>query len=182
MLRAVCAALALTVPGTAPAGEDTTAIAPGKSDSPATSFHLDALSLNVYGLSYHPDREKAHRTHLDNEINPGLGLHYELENREWGLTFAEVGSYRDSGSNWVKYAGLGYQYKVGAGWRLGGAIAAIKSRTYNEGAAFLGVVPLVTYDFGPVQLNAVYFPKLSEYNVESAFGVYITLPVGKWAQ
>jgi hypothetical protein len=136
----------------------------------------------VYGLAYHPDRDTARREHLDNQVNPGLGLHYELANSERGITFAEIGAYRDSGSNLAKFAGLGYQFKFGDSWRIGGALAAMDSRTYNHGVAFIGMIPLVTYDFGPIKLNAVYFPKITNYNEIAAFGFYISLPVGRWTQ
>jgi len=184
VLRAVFAALALTMFGTAAAedsdGTDAVTTTPKQAESPESWFQLDALSLNVYGLAYHPDRDTVHRENLDNEFNPGLGLHYELTNTARGVSFTEVGAYRDSGSNWAKFASLGYQFKLGESWRIGGAIAAFNSQTYNRGVTFLGMIPLVTYDLGPIQLNAVYFPKFANYNEVAAFGFYATLPVGKW--
>ena len=192
VLRAVFAALALTVFGTAAAGEDGSGMVPGSAstdaatisskpvESPDFRFDLDALSLNVYGLAYHPDREKVHNENLDNEFNPGLGLHYELNNNARGVTFAELGAYRDSGSNWAKFTALGYQFKMGERWRIGGALAAFNSETYNRGVTFLAMIPLLTYDLGSVQLNAVYFPKIGDYNEVAAFGFYVTIPVGKW--
>lgn len=137
------------------------------------------LDLNVYGFSYHPDQEAVHRLHLDNQVNPGLGLHYELANDPRGITFAEVGMYQDSGRNLAKFAALGYQFKLGESWRIGAAAALFDSKTYNGGAAFVGMVPLVTYDFGPVKLNAVYFPKVAQYNEIAAYGFYISIPLGK---
>lgn len=143
---------------------------------------LDKLDLNVYGLAYHPDRETVHRQHLDNEFNPGLGLHYEIFNNARGITFAELGAYRDSGRNWAKFAALGYQFKLGERWRVGGALAAMDSKTYNHGVAFIGMVPLITYDLGRVKLNAVYFPRVANYNQIAAFGFYISIPFGQWAR
>ena len=108
-----------------------------------------------------------------------MGLHYELVNDARGVTFTEVGAYEDSGRNWAKFAALGYQFKFGKNWRIGGALALFDSRTYNGGAAFIAPVPLVTYDFGPVKLNAVYFPKVAQYNEIAAYGFYISIPLGK---
>lgn len=193
-LRIVLATLALTVLGTAAADEDGHGNVPGststnapanssaKVESPDSRFHLNALSLNVYGLAYHPDRKTVHRKNLDNEFNPGLALHYELGNSARGVTFAEVGAYRDSGSNLAQFASLGYQFNLGEHWRIGGALAAFNSKTYNRGVTFLGMIPLVSYDIDGVQLNAVYFPKVGDYNEVAAFGFYVTLPVGRWMQ
>lgn len=192
--RAVLAALALTVLGSiaavaddggavaASASTNATAISSKQVDPPDSWFHLDALDLNVYGLAYHPDRERVHRQDLDNEFNPGLGLHYELDNDARGVTFAEVGAYHDSGRNWAKFAGLGYQFNVGERWRIGGALAAVHSRTYNRGVTFVGMIPLTTYDVGRIKLNAAYFPKFGQYNEVDAFGFYISIPLGQWAR
>jgi len=136
----------------------------------------------VYGLSYHPDRETVHRLRLDNEVNPGLGLHYELDNDERGITFAEVGAYYDSGRNWAKFASLGYQFKFGKRWRIGGALAVVDSQTYNDGVTFVGMIPLITYDIGRVKLNAVHFPKFGHYNEVDAFGFYLSIPFGQRAR
>ena len=80
-------------------------------------------AINVYGLSYHPDGEAARRAGVDNEINPGLAARYESP----GGLFAEAGAYRDSGRGTAKFAGAGYQWKLGKGWRAGGALALFKS-------------------------------------------------------
>jgi hypothetical protein len=143
-------------------------------------FDLDKLDQNIYGLAYHPDREKVKRENLDNQVNPGLALHYELRNTERGITFAEIGAYRDSGRNTASFLALGYQYKVGEHWGFGGAVAAMNSKTYNNGVSFVGMFPLVTYDFGPLKVNAVYFPKVANYNEVAAFGLYVSVPLGRW--
>ena len=163
--------------GTGAAGNSTQRMRPAE-----PWFNLDALDLNVYGLAYHPDRATVHREHLDNEFNPGLGLHYRLLDDARGVTFTEVGAYRDSGRNWAKFAALGYQFKFGERWLVGGALAAMDSRTYNHGVVFIGMIPLLTYDLGPVKLNAVYFPKVANYNRIDAFGFYVSIPFGPWAR
>jgi hypothetical protein len=142
-------------------------------------FNADALDLNVYGLSYHPDREAVHRLDLDNEFNPGLAIHYELLNNSRGITFAEAGAYEDSGRSLAMFAGLGYQFKLGEHWRVGGALALMNSETYNDGTTFVGMIPLITYDFGRIKLNAAYFPKFGHYNRIAAFGLYLGIPFGR---
>lgn len=138
------------------------------------------LNLHVFGLSYYTDREAARERNLDNELNPGLGLNYELRNNVQGVTSVETGIFKDSGRNWAKFAGLGYQFKLGENWRLGGDLLAVQSRTYNRGHGFIAAIPRLSYDFGPVKLNAVYFPEVSDVNEVAAFGFYFTVPMGTW--
>jgi hypothetical protein len=172
----VSAAAAEPSPSILPPAAGASAKMPGEVQAAADGPHRNALSLNVYGLSYHPDRKTVHRLGLDNEVNPGLGLHYDLDDDARGLTFVEVGTYYDSGKNWAKFASLGYQFKLGERWRMGGALAVFNSRTYNDGIAFISMIPLVTYDFGRFRLNAVYFPKFGHYNEIAAFGFYLGIP------
>ena len=167
----------MTGPGPAAAADGDSGIS-SKQAGPADAWlNLDAIDLNLYGLAYHPDRTAADRRHLDNQVNPGFAVHYELANNPRRITFAEVGTYEDSGRNWAKLASLGYQYKFGERWRLGGAVAVIDSHTYNHGRPFVSVAPLVTYDIGRVKLNAVYFPKVGHHNQVAAFGFYLGIPL-----
>ena len=163
-------------------GADAPAISSEPLAPPDSWFDIDALDLNVYGFSYHPDREAVHRKHLDNESNPGLGLHYQFSDTQRGITFAEIGAYQDSGSNLAKLAGLGYQFKLGKHWRIGGALALVHSETYNKGVGFVAMIPLVTWDLGPIKLNATYLPKFGDYNKVDAFGFYISIPFGDWTR
>jgi hypothetical protein len=154
----------------------------GDADTPTTLPRGSPVTLNlhVFGLSFHPDRVGTRVNHLDNELNVGLGLYYELRNDTLGVTSVESGFYRDSGRNWAKFAGVGYQLKLGERWRLGANLLAIQSETYNKGRAFVAPIPLLTYDFGPVKLNATYIPKVAEYNLFSVYAVYVTIPIKSW--
>jgi hypothetical protein len=135
------------------------------------------LNVHVYGFSYHTDRQGVRRNGLDNALNVGLGVNYTLHEDERGIGFAEAGIYRDSGSRLAKVAGLGYQYKLGRRWRLGGALLVVHSKTYNDGSAFIAPLPILTYDFGTVKLNAVYVPRYRGYNEFAVFGFYFSLPL-----
>lgn len=119
------------------------------------------------------------RSGVDNQLNLGLGLNYTLHDDERGIGFVEAGFYRDSGSNVAKLAGVGYQYKLGKHWRLGGALVGMHSPTYNHGRFFIAPLPILTYDFGPVKLNAVYVPRYGDYNPFAVFGFYFSVPLGK---
>ena len=112
-------------------------------------------------------------------MNLGLGLNYTVHEDERGIGFVEAGFYQDSGSNTAKLAGAGYQYKLGKSWRLGGALVGLKSPTYNHGNFFIAPLPILTYDFGPVQVNAIYVPKYGDYNEFAVFGLYFSLPLGR---
>lgn len=138
------------------------------------------LNLHVFGFSYHTDRKGTRDSHLDNELNAGLGLNHEFHNNAQGVANVEAGFFKDSGRNWAKFAGLGYQFKFGERWRLGADLLAIHSPTYNHGRGFVAPIPRLTYDFGPVKLNAVYIPRFREINQFAVFGFYFTVPMSAW--
>lgn len=134
--------------------------------------------MHVYGFSYHTDREGVRRNHVDNELNLGLGLGYEFHNDDRGTAFVAAGFYKDSGRNWAKLAGPGYQFKLGDRWRLGATLPLIQSRTYNNGRAFVAPIPLLSYDLGVAKLNAVYAPRFQQ-NQFAVFGFYLSLPFSR---
>lgn len=137
------------------------------------------LNLHIFGLSYHPDRVGTRFSHLDNELNVGLGFGYKLHSDARGQTNVEAGFFKDSGRNWARFAGVGYQFKFGDHWRLGADLLAIQSATYNYGRAFVAPVPRLTYDFGAAKLNATYVPKIQEFNRFDVFFIYLTVPLIK---
>lgn len=141
--------------------------------------HLLHLNLHLYGFSYHTDRQGVRRGGLDNELNLGLGINYVFRENARSVSFVEAGVYRDSGRNWARLAGAGYQFKLGERWRLGGALIGVHSPTYNNGKFFIAPLPILTYDFGTVKLNAIYAPRYKDYNQFAVFGFYLSLPLGK---
>ncbi len=135
------------------------------------------LNVHVYGFSYHADRQGVRRAGLDNEFNLGFGLNYAFHEDARSVGFLEAGFYRDSGSELAKLAGAGYQLKFGEHWRIGGALVGAISPTYNRGRFFIAPLPIVTYDFGIVKVNAIYMPRYGEYNKFAVFGFYFSLPL-----
>lgn len=115
---------------------------------------------------------------MNNEANLGLGLSYEFHNDGQGVGFVSAGLYRDSGRNWATAAGPVYQFKFGDRWRLGAALPLIHSRTYNNDRAFVAPIPLLTCDFGVVELNALYAPQTPQ-NRFAVFGLYFSVPLAK---
>lgn len=55
----------------------------------------------------------------------------------------------------------------------------VYSPTYNHGKFFIAPLPVVSYDLGAVQLNAIYVPRYRDYNQFAVFGLYFTIPFMK---
>jgi hypothetical protein len=132
------------------------------------------LGINIYGFSYHFDRERARALDVDNEFNPGLGVRYRLPHGERLQWVFDAGAYRDSGRNTALLAGAGAMWKVSEGWRLGGALAVLDSDTYNGGKTFIAPLPLAAYEFRSAALNFVYLPKVSDLNEVATLGLWLT--------
>jgi len=147
---------------------------------PCAPSRANEVGVDVFGLSYHFDRNEAQALGVDNSVNPGLGFRYRFA--EWSRwTFdAQAGVFRDSGRNTAVYGGVSALWNVAGGLQVGGALAVLNSRTYNDGDAFITVLPLAAYDFGPVTLNVTFFPKIARYNDVATLGFWITLWPGRW--
>jgi len=130
------------------------------------------VGINVYGLSYHFDRDKARERGLTHEVNPGLGLRWRSGDSP---LFADVGLYRDSAAHTARIAGAGFLWPAAAQLRLGAALALFRSDTYNTGKAFIAPVPLAAYETRRVTFNLVYFPKWREQNPTNQIGAWVTL-------
>lgn len=138
------------------------------------------LGVNVYGLSYHFDRDLAKENDTDNEFNPGLGLRYRItEWNRWSF-YVEADVYRDSGRNTATVAGAAALYELGAGFRVGAGLAAFHSDTYNQGDPFVAPIPLVSYDWKAISLNATFFPKVSNFNDIPTLGFWLTIWPERW--
>jgi hypothetical protein len=138
------------------------------------------VGIHVFGLSYHFQKDTAQELGVDNSVNPGLGARYRFAEYERWAFSAEGGVFKDSGRNTAGFIGASALWHAGYGFHLGGALVVMGSSTYNEGKPFLAPLPLVTYDFGSVTLNATYFPKISGTNEVAALGFFITLWPGRW--
>lgn len=132
------------------------------------------LGINLYGLSYHFERDTARELGYDNEVNPGLGIRWRMprERFDW---FVDAGAYRDSGRNTALLAGGGAFWKPTGRLRLGGALAFLHSDTYNGGDPFIAPLPLLAYEWRTVSANLVFFPKVSGVNEISTLGFWLTL-------
>lgn len=135
--------------------------------------------LNVYGLSYHWDRDLAEQNGLDNEFNPGLGVRYRLGQGLKADVILDAGAYYDSGRNRAIYAGAGLLWPLDRDrrLRLGAVLTAFHSDTYNAGDPFVAPVPLVSWQWDPVTLNLTHFPKIRNFNEVAATALFFTFPL-----
>jgi len=139
------------------------------------AFALADLGINLYGASYHFDRDKAKELGLTHEFNPGLGVRYRQAQSETLDFFADAGFYSDSKANTAKLMGGGGLWHATEGLRLGGAFVLLKSTTYNHGDAFIVPVPVAAYEWRRVSVNMVYFPKWRDVNVTNQVGFWLTV-------
>ena len=135
------------------------------------------LALNLYGASYHFNRDKAREMGLTEEFNPGLGLRWRKRQWERHDLFADAGLYRDSGERTARFAGAGILWRAGESVRLGGAVALFRSDTYNHGEAFVAPVPLAAYETRLATFNMAFFPRFGTVNATSQLGFWLSIPV-----
>jgi hypothetical protein len=131
-----------------------------------------SIGINVYGLSYHFERDRARELGVGNELNLGAGLRWRSDRGGW---FADLGAYRDSGRNTAKVGGAGHLWELGSSWRIGAALAAMHSDTYNGGRAFVAAIPVLAYETSRYTLNFTFFPKVVGMNDINTVGLWITL-------
>src|SRR5258707_7583488 len=96
----------------------------------ALSAHAE-LGINVYGLSYHLDQDKAKELGVDNQVNPGLGVRWRERKTDWDW-FADAGFYRDSGRHTAKLAGRGALWHANQRVRLRGALPVLHSQNLQR--------------------------------------------------
>jgi hypothetical protein len=146
----------------------------------AAAAEAGEFGVNLYGLSYHFERERAKAIGTDNEFNPGLGLRYRFADRERWTAFADAGAYRDSGRNTALLAGAALQWKATEALRLGGALSVFHSKSYNHGRTFVAPLPVASYELKTVTFNMVYMPKVHELNEINTLGFWVTFWPKGW--
>ena len=139
-----------------------------------TAAQAGDWGVNLHGASYHFQRERARVLGVDNEINPGLGLRYRVQESERLQLIFDAGAYHDSGRNTALVAGAGALWHATERLRLGGALALLHSDTYNRGNPALAPLPLAAYELRRVSLNATYLPKVTRINDVATLGFWLT--------
>ena len=132
--------------------------------------------MNVYGLSWHFDRDKAKELDKGNGFNPGAGVRWQPEPLSEKFSwFLDAGAYHDSGRNTAVLAGAGLHWHATERLRLGGALVFFNSETYNSGRPFIAPLPIAAWDFGRVTLNMAYMPKVRTLNDINTLGFWATV-------
>lgn len=144
-----------------------------------TAVAASDWGVNIYGFSYHWDRDLAQQNDLDNEFNPGLGVRYRLGSWLRADAIIDAGAYRDSGRNAAVYAAAGLLWPLDDAKRfnVGAALTAFHSDTYNNGDPFVAPIPLVAIRFERVTVNFTHFPKIRNFNEVAATAMYFTIPL-----
>ena len=145
----------------------------------ATPAHAGDWGVNIYGLSYHWDRDLAKQNDLDNEFNPGLGVRYHMGKWLKANAIIDAGAYRDSGRNTAVYAAAGLLWPLDKDERfsIGAALTAFNSDTYNQGDPFIAPVPPFSLRLDGVTVNLTHFPKIRNFNEINTTAMFITIPL-----
>jgi hypothetical protein len=141
-----------------------------------TSERSDArLGLNIFGLSLHTDRDAGY-----NEINPGVGLRYDLWRAAPNWTvFGDSSVYYDSSREWAKYAGVGTYYSFTTSWKIGATIVYAQSESYNRGKPFFAAVPSMAIEYRRFVINVVLLPSENAASKVTGLALFLTIPLGK---
>ena len=131
------------------------------------------VGLNLYGLSWHLDGDKARAEGFDNWFNPGLGVRYRVPGEQID-TFFDAGFYRDSGRNTALLAGAAAHWKATQRARLGLAMVIFNSKTYNNGNTFIAPLPVAAWELNSATFNVVWMPKYREVNEINTLGFWLT--------
>jgi hypothetical protein len=149
----------------------------GTSDSTERSSEErhGALGLNVFGLSFHTDRDAGY-----NEVNPGVGLRYVFWQPapRWEV-FGDTSIYYDSERNWAKYVAVGAYYRIGGSWSAGAALAYGQSQSYNQGRPFFAPLPGLAFEYRGVTLNTVLLPSEQSDSKIAGAAFFLTIPLAR---
>jgi len=134
--------------------------------------HAGKLGIDIFGLSYHPDRVTSSGKKL-NGLNFGAGLNYALREKQKSVLMLDGGAYYSSGSAPAEFLALTFQYK----WkwlRIGPSLTVMHSSSYNDGQVFAAPLLLISFRFKDVSFNALPIPRYKDKNENSALALFCT--------
>jgi hypothetical protein len=140
----------------------------------ASSAHSMVFGLNLYGLSYHPDRKDSEGNKL-NGLNPGVGIQWIIRETRRGILDMNNGFYKDSRNNAAEYVSVGYKFKVIESLSFGPALFVYHSSEYNGGRPILAPLPVISFRYKQISWNALYAPRFKATNRNSVFAFYATV-------
>ena len=166
MTRHLAVILGMAIVGAANASAQATA---------RTSVAEPRLGVDVFGLSYHyqsstytdPDGNASRFS----QVNPGVGFAYSLVDSGSSTWSIHIGAYRNSLRTSSKFGALAWQWRCGCGLRAGVAFVVLNDR---DGGTRLGPLPLVSYGYRRVAVNAILIPSVSE-GLSGAIGMFATV-------
>lgn len=129
----------------------------------STPAHASELGLVLNGKSIHLERSTTKSGKPLNEDNVGLGL--ELAFREKGqklFPFLTGGGFKDSYDSPAWYAGGGAKYRLqmkSAYLDFATTLGVIRKERLNNGNPVIGLLPSLSFGYGPTALNVIYVPK-----------------------
>jgi hypothetical protein len=76
----------------------------------------------------------------------------------------DTGVFRDSARNTAAFAGAGFVLKPTERLRVGAALVALDSETYNAGNSFIAPIPAAAYEWRALSVNMAYSPRVGGVN------------------
>ena len=135
-----------------------------------------SIGLNLYGISYHLDRDAARRRNF-NEFNEGIGLHLSAYEDRYNFVYLEAGRFKDTFENGATYYAVGYRFRPIKYISLGLNFMqydskSIRNRVYTP-------IPVLAFDYKIASVKMSYLPKYRDISSYDSFVAYLTLRLVK---
>ena len=130
--------------------------------------------INLYGLSWHPDRDEVERYDYQ-ETHPGLGFQRDVMVGERSRLALEAGILDDSSRNLNFHGGLSYRHQAWGPLWAGAALFISGSKSDFDGEPVGALLPLATLVTDLGELSWTYVPDTSRHHDSGAVLMYATL-------
>lgn len=134
-----------------------------------------SLKLPIFEYSYRPDRSGTRISHLDNKPDPGIGLNYDFHYDARAPAHVQTGFFKNSRRTWSTVERKRFQFKLNDRWQLAADLPSIQNHAYGNVLDYIVPVPRLTYESGRVKLSTSYIPRVQDYNLTAALGIYLTI-------
>jgi len=130
--------------------------------------------INLYGLSWHPDRGEVEANDW-REVHPGLGLQHDLMAGDRSRLSLEAGVLDDAARNLNYHGGLSYRHQAWGPLWAGAALFIAGSKSDYDGEPVGALLPLATLVTDLGELNWTYVPDADRRHDSGALLMYATL-------